>query len=88
MARVRQDLKVAALKRSPLFEGLSGRQLVEVARLSDDMEVPAGAVLRREGSRGQELSVISREAAVTRDGQHLAALAGGDVLAKSRCLSR
>jgi hypothetical protein len=51
MARIRQDLKVAALKRSPLFEGLSGRELVEVARLSDDMEVPAGVVLCREGSR-------------------------------------
>lgn len=79
MARFRQDLKVAALKRSPLFEGLSRRQLIDVARLTDDMEVPSGAVLCREGSRGQEFFVIiSGEASVMRGGKHLAALAGGD----------
>jgi CRP/FNR family transcriptional regulator, cyclic AMP receptor protein len=77
--RIRQDLKVAALKRSPLFEGLSRRHLIEVARLSDDVEVPAGTVLCREGSRGHEFFVIiSGEAAVTRGGRHLAALGGGD----------
>jgi hypothetical protein len=35
--RFRQDTKVAALKRSPLFEGLSRRQLVEIARLTDEL---------------------------------------------------
>jgi len=70
---------VAALKRSPLFEGLSRRQLIDVARLADDMDVPSGEVLCREGSRGQEFFVIiSGEAAVTRGGKHLATLAGGD----------
>jgi CRP/FNR family transcriptional regulator, cyclic AMP receptor protein len=79
VVRIRQDLKVVALKRSPLFEGLSRQQLIEVARLTDDMEVPAGAALCREGSRGQEFFVIiSGEAAVTRGGERLATLAGGD----------
>jgi hypothetical protein len=49
VARFRQDAKVAALKRSPLFEGLSNRQLVQIARLTDDVEVPAGTVLCEEG---------------------------------------
>lgn len=79
MVRFRQDLKVAGLKRSPLFEDLSRRQLIEVARLTDDIEVPAGTVLCQEGSRGQEFFVIiSGEAAVTRGGKQLATLAGGD----------
>jgi CRP-like cAMP-binding protein len=70
---------VAALKRSPLFEGLSRRQLLEVARLTDDVEVPSGTVLCREGARGQEFFVIiSGDAAVTRGGKHLATLAAGD----------
>lgn len=70
---------MAALKRSPLFEGLSRGQLIEVARLTDDMEAPSGEVLCREGSRGQEFYVIiSGEAAVTRGGKHLATLTGGD----------
>jgi CRP/FNR family transcriptional regulator, cyclic AMP receptor protein len=79
VARFRQDLKVAGLKRSPLFEDLSRRQLIEVARLTDDIEVPSGTVLCQEGSRGQEFFVIiSGEAAVTRGGKQLATLAGGD----------
>lgn len=79
MARLRQDTKVAALKRSPLFEGLSRRQLVQIARLTDDLEVPMGTVLCREGTRGQEFFVITDgEAAVTRRGEHLATVGSGD----------
>ena len=79
MARFRQDMKVDALKRSPLFEGLSRRQLVEVARLTDDLEEPAGTVLCAEGSRGREFFVITDgEAVVTRGGKRLATLGEGD----------
>jgi CRP/FNR family transcriptional regulator, cyclic AMP receptor protein len=79
MARFRQDTKVTALKRSPLFEGLSRRQLAQVARLSDDLDVPAGTVLCKQGSRGQEFFVIiDGEATVTRGDEHLATLTSGD----------
>ena len=79
MARVRQDAKIAALKASALFEGLSRRQLVALARLTDDLEVPAGTVLCAEGSRGHEFFVITDgEATVTRGGQQLATLGSGD----------
>ena len=79
MARFRQDTKVAALKQSPLFEGLSRRQLAQIARLSDDLDVPAGKVLCKEGSRGQEFFVIiDGEAEVTRGDEHLATLGSGD----------
>lgn len=79
MARFRQDLKVAALKRLPLFEGLSRRQLIQVARLTDDLDVPAGTVLCREGSRGEEFFVIiDGEAAVTRGGARVATVGPGE----------
>jgi CRP/FNR family transcriptional regulator, cyclic AMP receptor protein len=79
MARFRQDTKVTALKRSPLFEGLSRRQLAQVARLSDDLDAPAGTVLCKEGSRGQEFFVmINGEATVTRGDEQLATLKSGD----------
>ena len=79
MARFRQDAKVAALKRSPLFEGLSRRQLVAIARLTDDLEEPAGTVLCEQGSRGREFFVITDgEAVVTRGGKRLATLGKGD----------
>jgi CRP/FNR family cyclic AMP-dependent transcriptional regulator len=77
--RIRQDTKVAALKRSPLFEGLSRQQLVQVARLTDDLDVPAGTVLCKEGSRGHEFFVIiDGEATVTRGGKRLATIGHGD----------
>jgi CRP/FNR family transcriptional regulator, cyclic AMP receptor protein len=79
VARLRQDTKVAALKRSPLFEGLSRRQLLQLAKLTDDLEVPAGTVLCKEGTRGHEFFVITNgEAAVTRGGEHVATVGSGD----------
>ena len=53
-----QDTKVQALKRAPLFEDLSKKELTELARVSEDLEVPAGEVLCREGDTGQEFFVI------------------------------
>jgi len=79
MARFRQDMKVQALKRSPLFEGLSRKQLEHIAGISDDLEVPAGTVLCREGSRGREFFVIIEgEARVSRRKTRVATLEKGE----------
>ena len=53
-----QDTKVEALKRAPLFAGLSRKELVQLARVSDDLEVPPGKVLCKEGQVGREFFVI------------------------------
>ena len=58
MLRFGQNTKVEALKRAPLFEGLTRKQLALVARLTDDLEVPPGTVLCKEGSVGHEFFVI------------------------------
>ena len=47
-----------ALKRVPLFEDLSKKELTELARVSEDLEVEAGRELTREGETGQEFFVI------------------------------
>jgi CRP/FNR family cyclic AMP-dependent transcriptional regulator len=79
LVRLHQDSKIDALKRSPLFAGLSRRQLAQVARLSDDLEVPAGTLLCKQGSRGHEFFVIiDGKATVTRDGRYLRTVSGGD----------
>ena len=82
MRRVRlfnQDTKVQALKRAPLFEGLSKKELVEIARVTEDLEVPAGKVLCKEGETGQEFFVIvTGKTEVSRKGRHVAARGGGD----------
>jgi CRP-like cAMP-binding protein len=74
-----QNTKVESLKRAPLFEGLSGAELVRLARMTEDVEVPAGKVLCREGQIGQEFFVIvDGEAAVTRSARHLVTQRAGD----------
>jgi CRP/FNR family cyclic AMP-dependent transcriptional regulator len=85
----RQDAKMAGLKRSPLFAGLSRKQLAQIARLSDDLEVPAGTVLCAEGSRGREFFVIiAGEAEVTRGGKHVATIGAGDFFGEIALLER
>jgi CRP/FNR family transcriptional regulator, cyclic AMP receptor protein len=67
-----QDTKVDALRRVTLFEGLSRRQLVQLARVSEDLEVPAGEVLCKEGDVGREFFVIiDGEVEVTKNGKRL-----------------
>ena len=68
-----------ALKRAPLFDGLSRKELVELARVSEDLEVPPGKVLCKEGEIGHEFFVIvDGEVEVTRNGKRVATRAGGE----------
>jgi CRP-like cAMP-binding protein len=72
------DTKVDALKRAPLFEGLSKDELGELAKRTDDLDYDAGKVLCKEGDIGGEFYVImSGEAEVTRGGQTVATLGEG-----------
>jgi CRP/FNR family cyclic AMP-dependent transcriptional regulator len=74
-----QDTKVDALSRAPLFEGLSRRELVQLARISDDLDVPAGKVLCKEGEIGREFFVIvDGEVEITRQGKRVATGSGGE----------
>jgi CRP/FNR family transcriptional regulator, cyclic AMP receptor protein len=74
-----QDTKVDALRRASLFEGLSRKQLLQLARMSEDVEVPAGKVLCKEGEVGREFFVIiDGEVEVTKNGKRLATRAGGE----------
>jgi CRP/FNR family transcriptional regulator, cyclic AMP receptor protein len=74
-----QDKKVESLKRAPLFAGLSRKELVQLAGLADDAEVPAGRVLCREGDRGREFFVlVEGKVDVARKGRRLTTLGAGD----------
>ena len=67
-----QDVKITALKRAPLFADLSRKELAEVARLADELDVPAGGVLAREGEIGHEFFVVvDGEVEFTRNGRKL-----------------
>jgi len=52
------DHKLELLKRVPLFEGLSRGDLEQIEQNSEEVDVPAGQVLTREGAAGSEFFVI------------------------------
>ena len=58
MRRRRQDAKVELLRGVPLFSSCSKRELSRIASLADQIEVPEGKVLTREGDRGSEFFVV------------------------------
>ena len=73
------DEKLDKLRRVPLFAGFGGRELERLGMLTDELDLPAGRVLMREGDRGEELFIIVRGAArVERDGRDQATLAADD----------
>ncbi len=81
MRLFREDTKIEALRRAPLFEGLSRNELERLARLAEDLEVDAGKVLTREGESGREFFVILEgEVDVSRGGQTIATRGAGDFI--------
>jgi voltage-gated potassium channel len=78
---LRKNAKIELIKRVPLFSGCSKRQLEEVAGLADEIEVPAGRALTREGALGHEFVVLVDGAAdVKRKGRTVNRLGAGDFL--------
>ena len=64
-----------------LFSSLSKRERTEIANRADEIDVPEGTHLVREGEFAYEFFVIEDGSAeVLRDGQHVADLGPGDFL--------
>jgi CRP-like cAMP-binding protein len=73
------DTKADALGRAPLFKSLSRGELVELAKVTEDLEVAEGKVLAYEGDIGQEFFVIVEgNVSVSKDGEEVNALGPGD----------
>jgi CRP/FNR family transcriptional regulator, cyclic AMP receptor protein len=67
------------LKAVPFFSAMSKSELAAVAQQTDEIDVPAGKVLAREGDFGEEFFVIDAGTAqVTRGGEPIAELGPGD----------
>ena len=72
-------MDASRLRELDLFSGLSGRELEEVARLTDEVDVEAGRVLGREGEIAYEFFVIEEgTASVEVDGRHVVDLGPGE----------
>lgn len=57
--RRRKDVKLALLGRVPLFSACSKRELARIASLTEQIDVPEGRVLTRQGDPGRECFVIA-----------------------------
>jgi CRP-like cAMP-binding protein len=81
MRLFKQDDKIEALRKAPLFEGLSKKDLAQLARVSEDMEIPAGTTLTKEGEIGHEFFVIvDGQTEVKRKGKNLGNRGAGDFI--------
>jgi CRP/FNR family cyclic AMP-dependent transcriptional regulator len=83
-----QNVKVESLKRAPLFEGLSKKELTELARVTEDLQVGSGTVLCSEGKVGREFFVIvDGTAEVTKSGKRIATRQGGEFFGEIALIS-
>ncbi len=73
------DQKLELLKRTPLLSGLGRKEIEAVGRMVDEIEVPAGRVLMREGNPGSEFFVlVSGQVVIERGGSRVRTLEPGD----------
>jgi CRP-like cAMP-binding protein len=69
------------MERVPLFQELTARELGRVAALADEIDLPEGRRLTKEGRTGKEFIIIVNGVAdVTRRGKRINKLGPGDFL--------
>ena len=77
--RLRKDVKIELLKRVPLFARCGRRELEQIAQIADEVALPEGRELTREGAVGREFFVLAEGTAdVARDGERVRTLGDGD----------
>lgn len=82
------DPKVDLIATVPLFQGLSRAELLEVAQLMDEIDVPAGHTLMRQGETGHQMFVVARgRVAVERNGQQINELGPGGAAGEMALIS-
>jgi CRP-like cAMP-binding protein len=76
---VARDEKLDLLHRIPLFSAFDRRKLERLGMLADEVDVPAGYTLMRQGDSGAEMYVIvSGQVTVDRDSTRVNTLGPGD----------
>lgn len=79
--------KIAHIKAIPLFSKLSQKELVEVARHCDEVDVPKGQVLADQDTTGSEcFIVVSGEITIRRNGRKIGAKGAGEIVGEMALL--
>jgi CRP-like cAMP-binding protein len=83
------NAKLELIKRVPLFEQCSKKDLQSIAQIADELDLRTGRVLIEEGERGREFFVIvSGEVEVRRKGRKVATLGPGRFVGEMALLSK
>jgi len=83
------DEKLTLLSKVPLLAGLDRKELEEVGRLADEVSLPEGRVVAREGTSGEEFFVIiDGTVRIERAGERLADLGPGDFFGELAMLGK
>ena len=78
---LRKDAKVELIRNVPLFSALSRQGLARVAGIADEIDLPEGRELTKEGQRGREfLVLLEGSAEVRKRGRKINTLGEGDFL--------
>lgn len=76
-----KDEKLDLLKSIPLFAGFGRHELERLGMLTDQLDLPTGRILMRQGEAGHEAFVMIRgRAEIARDGQVIAERGNGEIL--------
>jgi CRP/FNR family transcriptional regulator, cyclic AMP receptor protein len=85
---LRKNAKIELLKRVPLFERCSKRELGQIAMLADELDLPSGRDLTREGAGGFEFIIlVEGEADVVRGVRVVNQLGPGDFVGEIALVS-
>jgi CRP-like cAMP-binding protein len=85
---LRKNAKIELIKSVPLFSSCSKKELEAIAAQADELGVPAGKTLTKEGARGREFMVIvDGSAEVRKKGRRLNLLGSGDFLGEIALIS-
>jgi CRP-like cAMP-binding protein len=85
---LRKNAKIELLKRVPLFERCSQRELGQIAMLADELDLPSARDLTREGAGGFEFIIlVEGEADVVRGVRVVNELGPGDFVGEIALVS-
>ena len=86
---LRKNAKVELIKRVPLFAHCSKKELGLVAQIADEIDLPEGKMLMKEGDRGREFFVLVEGSAhVLKNNRKVNTLGTGDFFGEIALVSQ
>ena len=84
-----KNSKVDLIHHVPLFASCTKKELAQIASIADEIDLPEGKVLIREGDTGREFFVlIDGTAEVERGGKKVASIGPGDFFGEISLISK